>query len=108
MSNELEILNKMTPDQKRQLAKELGFDTMLAQWRAEDEIKAAKRVYEAANGLLTSERAKFATIQAAETERFNARLATFRKGLDVAESGHAEALAVLHAAESSANTYARV
>jgi hypothetical protein len=100
MNNELEILSKLTPEQKQQFAKELGLDKMVAQFAAQAAIKDAKRVYESANSLLTSERAKFSTIQAAETERFNARLATFRKGLDVAESGYAEALAVLHAAES--------
>lgn len=104
----IDVIEKLTPEQKRQLAEEMGLTAMVAQWRAEDVLKEAKRRYESANSLLTSERAKFSQIQAAETERLNARLATFRKGLDVAEAGHAEALAVLHAAESSANTYARV
>jgi hypothetical protein len=98
--NDIDIINKMTPDQKREFAQALGLDKMVAQWQAEAAIKAAKRVYESANSLLTSERAKFSQIQAAETERLNARLATFRKGLDVAEAGCAEALAGLHAAES--------
>ncbi len=97
----IEELQKLTPEQRRQLADEIGLTSMVAKWRAEDVLKDAKRRYESASSLLNSEQIKFAQVEDAEHQRLNARLANFRKGLDAAELNHVEALGALNAAEQS-------
>lgn len=106
----IDVIDKLTPEQKRQIAEEFGLKDMVAQWRAEDVLKDAKRRYESASSLLNSEQIKFGQIEDAERQRFDARLANFRKGLDAAELNHAEATQALREAENTlsavADTYA--
>ena len=99
----IEAIEQLTTDQKRQLAEEMGLTTMVAQWRAEDVLKEAKRRYEGTNSRVTSEKAKFDQIEAAERERFESRLAKFRQGLDAAEAEHAQATVDLREAETALN-----
>ncbi|MBK8522647.1 MAG: hypothetical protein IPL58_00030 [Betaproteobacteria bacterium] len=99
----IEAIEQLTTDQKRHLAQEMGLTTMVAQWRAEDVLTEAKRRYEGTNSRVTSEKAKFDQIEAAERERFESRLAKFRQGLDAAEAEHAESTVALREAEVALN-----
>jgi hypothetical protein len=94
-----DTFSKLTPEQRRQLAEEMGLAAMVAKWRCEDLLKEAKRRYEATSSNLKSEQAKFDQIKAAEQERVEALLAIHRRGLDGAEAEHFEALAALKLAE---------
>ncbi len=98
--NDLEtIWSKLTPEQKIQFRKEFGLDEMLATMQAEETLKQAKRRYESASAMLNSEQMKFGQVEAAERQRFEARIANFRQGLDAAELNHAEATQALREAE---------
>lgn len=100
-----DTFSKLTPEQKQQLAKEMGLADLVAQWRATDVLKEAKRRYEGSNNRMTGEKARFDQIEAAERERFESRLAKFRQGLDVAEAEHFEALAALKLAEQELQAF---
>lgn len=100
-----DTFSKLTPEQKQQLAKELGLADMVGKWRAEDMLKNAKRRHEGTNSRVTSEKAKFQQIETAERERFESRIAKFRQGLDVAEAEHFEALAALKLAEQELQAF---
>jgi hypothetical protein len=99
----IEAIEQLTTDQKRQLAEEMGLTAMVAQWRAEDVLKEAKRRYEGTSSRLNSEQAKYDQIEAAERVRFEARLATQRKPLDIAEAEHAATTVALREAETLLN-----
>lgn len=93
-------IQQLTPDQRAELAKELGLREMVDRWHAEDVLKEATRRYESASSRLKSEQTKFAQVEAAEQERLNARLKTFRVDLDAAEVEHAQRIAELTEAET--------
>lgn len=96
-----DLIEKLTPEQKNQLAEEMGLPALIAQWRAEDVLNEAKKRYESTNSRLNSEQAKFDQIEAAERQRFEARLATFKQGLDTAAAEHVGSTAALRDAEAS-------
>lgn len=99
----IEAIEQLTADQKRQLAEEMGLTTMVAQWRAEDVLKDAKKKYESTASRVTSQQARFDEIEAGERQRFEARLATFRRELNSAEAEHAESTVALREAEMALN-----
>lgn len=103
-------LQKLTPEQRRQIADEIGLTDMLATWKAEEALKQAKKNYERTGNLLTSAQVQFDQLEAAERIRFEARLAKMRQPLDAAEQEHAESTMELREAENTlsavADTYA--
>lgn len=126
-TRDLDLLNSLTPEQKREFVESLGLEQDVVKWKAQDDLKLAKKNLEKAASILTIETAKYEQLAQAETgrhttamegmqkameaaqERFNERLASLRTGLDSAESGHMQAIGGLNAAEAAlADTHARV
>jgi hypothetical protein len=122
----LDLIKTLSPEQKKQFVESLGLEQDVLKWKAQDDLKLAKKNLEKAASILTIETAKYEQLAQAETgrhttamegmqtameaaqERFNERLASLRTGLDSAESGHMQAIGDLNAAESSINdSYAR-
>ncbi len=122
----LDLIKTLSPEQKKQFVDDLGLAQDVEKWKAQDDLKLAKKNLEKAASILTIETAKHERLALAETgrhttamegmqkameaaqERFEGRMMELRKSLDKAESGHMQAIGDLNAAEASANTYARV
>lgn len=98
--NDLQTLaGKLTPEQRRQVAAELGIDKAAAVWTAEAALKLARRRHEGKQNSLTVAQRQYAEIEQAERQTFEARLVTLRKPLSAAEHDFAEVEQVLAAAE---------